>query len=187
MNTMKKVCLIVLVLCASPVMAAVTIDFEDAPGGYFTSWTKDDVTFTAAGGASMWASTNPNGTLGLVGGDDPYYELRADIACGATSVAVDLGDYDADQDLLFLEIYDSSDTLLGYTDLMIPGEFVGMETLSLSASNIAYAIFGARQAVSGSSVYADNFTFAPVPAPGAVLLGGIGVGLVGWLRKRQTL
>lgn len=171
-------------LGASGASAATTIDFNSG-SGFALTYSEAGVTFTADAAGFTFSDT-PNGTKGILPDGSPRPVLRADIAGGATMVSVDLGDFNADSDLLFLDIYDASDVLLGHAEQLISSSFTGMITLSLSSPTIAYAIFGgAPPAINGSSVYADNFTFEAgrgpggIPEPGTwalMLMGFFGLG-----------
>jgi len=50
---------------------------------------------------------------------------------------------------------------------------------------IGYIYFNSVGDPAGADI--DNLAFSPIPAPGAIVLGAIGVGLIGWLRRRRTL
>lgn len=196
---MRMSCLIVSICVgmgtfAGSATAATTIDFESLPDSPFLSYTEGRVTFTAVdGGLLQKFADTPNGTYSLTGLDSPYSELRADFAGGTRFVTVDLGDYaNIDAETVFLEIFGASGESVGFVSEDIPADRMGMTTLSLGAPCISYAIFGARDSSigNGSSVPADNFTFGDcpcIPAPGAILLGVIGVAFVGRLRRRRAL
>lgn len=199
---MKKLCLIVCMCCvlgvwAGPAAAAVTIDFESLPEDPFSLYEESGVVFTAVdGGLLQRFADTPNGTFSLTALIAPYSELRADIAGGASFVSVDLGDYAGiDAETVFLEVFGISGNSLGFASEDIAADRMGMTTMSLSVPGISYAIFGSRDSTlaNGSSVPADNFTFVPagsaacIPAPGAILLGTIGLSFVGSLRRRGTL
>src|SRR5262249_29231922 len=136
-----------LLTCSRPAISQVNIDFESAPLGPFATYTEQGVTFSAAGGGGqILATIGPNGTKGLIDSNTPRKELVASLAAvgGASFVSVDLGDFDADADTLFLEAFNASNVSVGFTSLFIDASFSGMLTLSLTAPNIDHVQFGAR-------------------------------------------
>lgn len=59
----------------------------------------------------------------------------------------------------------------------------------VSGTTIAYITAYGHEvsSVQWDSIGIDHMQWEPIPAPGAILLGSLGVGLVGWLRRRRTL
>ncbi len=84
-----------------------------------------------------------------------------------------------------IDLYDG-DTLVGTS-----ADFAGSGTGFFGGvSGISFNKAVLRDWVD-DTVYIDNLHFgtsgATIPAPGAVLLGTLGAGLVGWLRRRRSL
>lgn len=190
MKKAMSVLSLVGVLCSAPA-AGVVIDFNSAPPGCYSAYTDQGVTFTASDGLGLTSfnfASSPNGTPGVIGCfvTGSFASTIATFASTYTgSVSVDLGDFNEDAETVFLELYDAANNLLAQASQLLAADFIGMVTLAASAANVAYAVFGGSGEL-GSSVYGDNFTFAPqvIPEPAPLAMIALGLVLLAARRRR---
>lgn len=81
-----------------------------------------------------------------------------------------------------VKVYDPSLNLLG----SLSNTTTGVDTFGISGlGQIGYVYFNSIGDGAGADI--DNLAFTRIPAPGALLLGSLGAGLVGWMRRRRAL
>jgi len=103
--------------------------------------------------------------------------IRIDLALPASMVGIGIAN--SMGGLETLSVYDSGGSLL--------------EQHTVATGSNVYAVITrgtydiSRLEISGDFFAIDDLQFNAIPAPGAILLGSIGVGLVGWLRRRRAL
>ena len=103
--------------------------------------------------------------------------IRIDLALPASMVGIGIMNSLGGPE--FVRAYDSTGSLL--------------ESCQVAAGSNVYPVITrgsydiSRLVITGDFFGIDDLQFNAIPAPGAILLGSIGVGLVGWLRRRRTI
>jgi hypothetical protein len=100
--------------------------------------------------------------------------------------------YDPGTNLVDFQVTDrTTGASLWTASLAVPGGGFSRELIFLG--NTRYGCVDLEGGVFGLDPYAanegniDNVSLTPIPAPGAFALGGIGVSVAAWLRRRRTL
>ncbi len=197
---MKKfisICILFVLMSTVAANAAFTLTFDELPTQPVDGLSYSGVTFgfKVGGSPSTDAVYNGIGPGTLTYLQDPTLEgttagiLTLDFSTPTDQLefGIALNSYYDVTMAYAVRLYDSSYTPIGtFTGDTSPLVLWSEGQFTYSGTRIRRAVIGFNdQAANRFAI--DNLTINPIPAPGAILLGSIGLGLVNWLRRRRTL
>ncbi len=189
---MRKVFIGVLALLAVPAMAAYTVDLGTDAGeagvtlnGWGPQTTPADGTYGYPDAGSY------DGAFRLVwvpGGDENWAEITFSQAINAVNIRYLDGLAD---DSFDINVYNGDSFWGSVSAPASGGSQTWVETGWISgAAGTTLRLTATGQAWSGFQTWGqlaiDRVEVTPIPAPGALVLGSLGVGIVGWLRRRRA-
>jgi hypothetical protein len=126
--------------------------------------------------APCYVGTGSNGERGTDTPSGWDGTIQIDLALPASMVGIGIANSMGGPETL--SVYDSV------------GSLIEQHTVTSGANVYAVITRGtydiSRFVISGDFFAIDDLQFNAIPAPGAILLGSIGVGVVGWLKRRRA-
>jgi len=171
-------------------------DFEDVSpylkDHAYGSITLDGITYAGEGGTNVWVADSGYNNFGVkpttssvltaTGPED----FSVSFVLGGSCTALAFDTYLNWYELATIQVYGAGDVLLGTYQLTHAEDVIGFfgVTSVEPIAMVRWTTLGGEEINTGI----DNLRIGSVvPAPGAVLLGALGSGLVGWLRRRRAL